>query len=117
MLNEGIIRSDSAALVKSEMVRQLRNLGETTPELWERATFTALTGSTRDEIDWEVEDNKAGYYLWLKGFDALIQELVDDGYAVCEPVEGTDERTIRPGDEIDEGTGWSELVYPPRPSK
>ena len=114
MLNEGIITSDTSALVKSEMVKALRNLGETTPERWEAATFQAITGGSRDEIDWEVEGNKAGYFLWIKGFDALIDELVDDGYATVETAEGSNERTIRLGDESDESIAWSQLVYPPQ---
>lgn len=115
MLNEGIITSDNSALVKSQMVKALRTLGETTPERWEALTFEAITGASRDEIDWEVEDNKAGYFLWIKGFDSLIDELVDEGYAVVEKVEGSDERKIRIGNESDESIAWSQLVYPPGP--
>ena len=114
MLNEGIITNDTTALVKSEMVRQLRELGETTPEQWENATFEAFTGSKRDEIDWEVEDNKAGYYLWLKSFDNFIQELVDEGYATVESAEGSDAKTIKPGGDAGETGDWSQMVYPPR---
>jgi hypothetical protein len=113
MLNEGIITNGSEALLKSEMVRQLKKLGETTPEEWERATFKAFTGGTRDELDWEVEDNKAGYFLWIKTFDAFIDELVSEGYAVVETAESGERKSIRPGEA--EGTGdWSQLVYPPQ---
>ncbi len=80
MMNEGVIVSDSKSLVKSEMLRQLWKLGSTTPEAWERHVFQALTGASRDDVDWSVEDNQAGYFLWIKGFDGLIQELVEDGY-------------------------------------
>ncbi len=112
MLNEGIVNNDASTLVKSEMVRQLRRLGKTTPELWEAATFEALTGGTREQIDWDVEDNQAGYYLWIKGFDALVNELVDDGYALIDSVEGTEEKTIRLGEVAEEGIEYSQLVYP-----
>jgi hypothetical protein len=84
MLNEGIVTSDSKALVKSEMVRQLHELKKATPDELERAVFTAITGGSREDIDWEVEDNKAGYFLWTKTFDGLITELEDDGYLVVE---------------------------------
>ena len=50
----------------------------------EAAVFTALVGHSRDEIDWDVEDNKAGYYTWVKSFDQLIQELIEDGYMLTE---------------------------------
>lgn len=80
MINEGVIVSDSKSLVKSEMLRQLWKLGPTTPETWERNVFQALTGASRDDVDWSVEDNQAGYFLWIKGFDGLVQELVEDGY-------------------------------------
>ncbi len=80
MLNEGVISNDAAALVKSEMVRQIRCLGPATPDELERAVFRALTGHDRDEVDWNVEDNQAGYYTWVKSFDNLIRELIEDGY-------------------------------------
>lgn len=112
MLNEGIVTSDSGALVKSEMIRQLRDLGQTTPEEWEAATFKALTGGSREDIDWAVEDNKAGYFLWIKQFDLLIEELVDDGFAVVESVDGSDRRCIKLGEVADDGIEYSQLVYP-----
>lgn len=112
MLNEGIITNSDTALVKSEMVRQLRRLGETSPKSWEGATFEALTGNTRDEIDWEVEDNKAGYFLWVKTFDTLVGELVEDGYAIVNEAEGSGEKTIRLGEVADDGAECSQLVYP-----
>ena len=80
MLNEGIIFNDTKALMKTEMLKQLRKLETTDPDHWERAVFESMTGHTREEVDWEFEDNKAGYYTWVKSFDGLINELIEDGY-------------------------------------
>jgi len=80
MLNEGIIFDDTKTLMKSEMLRQLWQLRETTPDSWEQAVFKARTGHTRAQVDWSIEDNQAGYYTWIKAFDQLIRELVEDGY-------------------------------------
>lgn len=90
MLNEGVVSGDSRALVKSVMVRQLHKLQRTTPDALERAVFEALTGGSREDIDWDVQDNQAGYFLWTKTFDGLITELEEDGYlAVEEEKEGS----------------------------
>ena len=80
MINEGVILNDKAASVKSQMVDCIRQLGACTPDELERAVFTALTGRERDEIDWNLEDNQAGYYTWIKSFDRLVGELIEDGY-------------------------------------
>ena len=87
MLNEGIIVNDATALVKSEIVNQVRRLGPTTPDELERAVFRALSGHGREEVDWDIEDNQAGYYSWVKSFDQLVGELVEDGYMLVEGVE------------------------------
>ena len=84
MLNEGLIVNDSAALVKSEIVRQIRRLGSCNPDELERAVFEALVGRSREEVDWEIEDNQAGYYTWVQSFDGLVQELIADGYILSE---------------------------------
>ncbi len=115
MLNEGSITNDAGSLVRSEMVRQLQKLGETTPEAWERATFEAITGGSRDDVDWEIVDNHAGYYLWVKGFDGLVQELIDDGYAVLGTIEGSNQKCIRPGEAGEDCGEWSQMVYPQKP--
>ena len=47
MLNEGLIVNDTTALVKSEIVNQIRRLGATTPDELERAVFKALVGHDR----------------------------------------------------------------------
>jgi hypothetical protein len=86
MLNEGIVVNDAAALVRSEMARQIRALGSTTPDEMEQAVFHALTGHQREDVDWALDDNQAGYYTWVKSFDVLVGELVEDGYIrVTEP--------------------------------
>ncbi len=59
MLNEGLIVNDTAALVKSEIVRRIHQLGPTAPEQLERAVFQALTGHDRADVDWDIEDNHA----------------------------------------------------------
>jgi len=111
MLNEGLIVNDSTALVKSEIVSQIRRLGPTTPDDLERAVFKALVGHDREEVDWENEDNKAGYYTWVKSFDHLLKELIEDGYILAEEPDKlvpTEEETL---------SEYSHLVYPPAPSK
>jgi len=79
-LHEGVVLENTASQVRSEMIRQLRRLGETTPKEWEKATFHGLTGGQREEVDWSFDDNQAGAYTWIKSFDGLIEELIDDGY-------------------------------------
>lgn len=111
MLNEGIITSDARTLIKSEMVRQLRTLGATTPDEWERAVFRAVTGHDREEVDWRIEDNQAGYYSWIKSFDSLIGELIEDGYVRSEQAAESNERTLIPVP-LDDPIDYSQLVYP-----
>jgi hypothetical protein len=109
VLNEGLVHADSRTKIKSEMVRQIHKLGATTPEQWEGAVFEAFTGGRREDIDWDVEDNKAGYFLWVKTFDELIGELEEDGY-VTVATEG-DGKILRPVD-TDEPIDYSSFVYP-----
>lgn len=110
MLNEGITSQDTRSLVKTHMIRTLHQLGATTPEAWERATFKAVTGHEQDEVDWSVEDNQAGYYSWVKSFDQLINELIEDGFVRQEKV-GPDEFQLAPA-ETDPAIDWSKFVYP-----
>jgi hypothetical protein len=109
MLNEGVLTNDSKILLKSETVRQLRRLAHTTPDELERAVFEALTGGKREEIDWDVEDNRAGYFLWTKTFDSLITELIDDGYIL---VKEEGEGNVLVAAETDPNLDVSQLVYP-----
>jgi len=112
MLNEGIIVNDTTALVKSEIVSQIRRLGPTTPDELERAVFKALSGHDREEVDWEIPDNQAGYFTWLQSFDQLIGELVEDGYILVEKAEDDESRTLVPTEAEPHGE-YSHLVYPP----
>lgn len=112
MLNEGFITNDSKTLVKSEMIRQLHRLGPTTPDLWERAVFEALTSGRREDVDWDFEDNRKGVFLWIKTFDELIGELIEDGHVTEQEVEGG--KTLVPT-QTDVPIQYSHLVYPPRP--
>jgi hypothetical protein len=106
MLNEGIIVNDTSALVKSEIVNQIRRLGATTPDDLEQAVFKALVGHGREEVDWDIEDNQAGYYAWIKSFDGFINELIEDGYI------RTEEPRTLVATEADPSSGYSLLVYP-----
>ena len=110
MLNESLILNDTSALVKSKIVNQIRHLGPTTPDSLERAVFKALVGQDREEVDWDVEDNQAGYYTWLKSFDRLIHELIEDGYIRAE------EPNILAPTEAESVSQYSRLAYPPAPS-
>jgi hypothetical protein len=96
MQNEGVIHEDTKIRAKSEMIRQIRELGPTTPQIWEKRVFEALTGRKRDEIDWEVEDNQAGYYLWIRSFDELVEELIEDGYVRVNEIDSNGRRVLAP---------------------
>ncbi|MHC4398908.1 MAG: hypothetical protein ACYTG0_04430 [Planctomycetota bacterium] len=110
MLNEGLIVNDASALVKSEIVNQIRRLCHTTPDALERAAFKALVGRNLEEVDWEIEDNHAGYYTWVKSFDGLVNELIEDGYIHAEEPGSLAPTEAEPRSE------YSHLVYPSRPS-
>ena len=114
MLNEGLIVNDTAALLKSAIVDRIRDLGATTPEELERAAFKALTGHDRDDIDWDVEGNQAGYYTWVKSFDQMISELVEDGYILIEESTDEGERTIVPTVPLPD-IEYSHVAYPQSP--
>jgi hypothetical protein len=106
MLNEGIILNSTPASLRSEMVRQIHRLGEATPDTWERAVFESLVGATREDVDWDFEDNQAGYYTWLKAFDQYAQELVDDGFVEVLERDGASLFVAR---ETDPAIDWSAL--------
>lgn len=110
MLNEGLIVNSTSSLVKSEIVNQIRRLGPTTPDQLERSVFRALVGHSREEVDWDIPDNKAGYYTWVKTFDDLVRELVEDGY-----ITDSDSECLAPTD-AEPLSEYSHLVYPPRPT-
>lgn len=110
MLNEGLIVNDNTALVKSEIVSQSRRLGPSAPDALERAVFEALVGRNREEVDWAIEDNQAGYYTWVKTFDGLVQELIADGFILSE------ESGILAPTETEPVSEYSHLVYPTSPA-
>ena len=108
-LNEGIIAGDNKTHVKSEMLRHLDQTRETTPDLWERAVFESLTGHKREDVDWEIPDNQAGYYTWIRSFDQLICELEDDGYV--RPVHENGNRKVLKKTDWDPTIVFSKLVH------
>jgi hypothetical protein len=111
MLNEGIVLNDNKTAIKSEMIRQIRLLGPTDPDTWEWRVFTALTGRTREEIDWNEEDNHAGYYLWITVFDDLIEELIEDGYVRVRELDSGKRRQLVPV-ETDPDLNVSQIEFP-----
>jgi hypothetical protein len=108
-LNEGIIVGGSKIRVKSEMLRHLARVEETTPDSWERAVFKSLTGHTREDVDWSIGDNHAGYYTWIRSFDRLISELEEDGYVYKANVSGNQKVLKKTG--WDPSVEYSELVH------
>jgi len=112
MLNEGILMNDSRILMKSEMLRQLAALQETTPDEWERRVFESITGHKREDVDWDFEDNQAGYYSWVLAFDQLISELEQDGYVRVADAGGN--RRVLMTNETDPAVDYSQFVYPSR---
>jgi hypothetical protein len=112
MLNEGIIVTDAKAQVKSEMLRQLWAEPRITPERWEERVFGALLGAQRGEVDFKVEDNQAGYYTWVRSFDQLIAELIEDGYVREEATESGSKVLV--ATEAERGTSPAQLVYSTR---
>ncbi len=106
MLNEGIIVNDAKSLVKTAIVKQIRRLHRATPEELEQAVFMALVGHPKEEVDWDVEDNQAGYYSWLMSYDQLISELIEDGYMIKEAP------AMLVATEADPDMEYSHLVYP-----
>jgi hypothetical protein len=110
MINEGIIAGDARAMVKSEMIKQLKQLGPTDPDTWERAVFKSMVGHEREDVDWEFEDNQAGYFTWIKSFDQLVGELLDDGYVQVEQAAGSRYRYLAPT-ETDGSIDYSQIIH------
>jgi hypothetical protein len=81
MSDEGAIINDTRALMKSEMLNQLHRMGPSTPENWQKAVFELLTQHNLDDVDGDVEGSQAGPDTWFRAFDALTEELIEDGYA------------------------------------
>ncbi len=97
MLNEGFVSGTIRGSAKAEMVRQLDQLGEASADRWERAVFTALTGRVREDVDLDIEENRAGYCAWIRSFDSLTDELVvDDHVSVRQVDRGRARRAYAP---------------------
>jgi hypothetical protein len=111
-INEGILNTDTATALKSEMLRQLDLQQETTPDAWERAVFESLTGYCREDVDWDEPGNQAAYFLWIRSFDQFISELEEDGCVVA--VERGDGRKVLRKTLWDPSIDYSQLVYAPR---
>ena len=111
MLNEGIVKPDVRQLMKTEMIRELHQLGSATPLRFQHAVFNRCTGEDFAELDWDCEDNKAGAFLWTKSFDQLIGELVEDGFVREAQDESSGEAILVPV-EVDPDVDWSRFVYP-----
>lgn len=111
MLNEGIIKPDLRQLMKTAMIRALHDLGSATPSRWQEAVFKRCTGEDFSELDWDFEDNQAGAVLWIKSFDQLIRELVEDGFVREEQSEGSAKPVMVLVD-VDPEIDWSRFVYP-----
>ena len=93
LINEGIVGTDTKTAMKSEMLKQLDQLNETTPDEWERAVFESLTGHRREEVDWEVPDNHAGFVFidadkpsYGDYFDEALRILHSGGFIVVDNV-------------------------------
>ena len=111
MLNEGIVKPDVRQLMKTEMIRELHQLGSATPLRWQHAVFKRCTGEDFASLDWDHEDNKAGAFLWTKSFDQLIGELVEDGFVLEAQDESSGEAILVPVD-VDPDIDWTRFVYP-----
>ena len=113
IINEGIVGTDTRIAMKSEMLKQLNRLNETTPDEWERAVFESLTGHRREDVDWEIQDNHAGYYTWVRSFDQLISELEDEGYVKVSSQDRN--RKVLKKTDWDPNLDVSQVVYGKKP--
>jgi hypothetical protein len=80
MLNEGTVVGTPANRIKAEVVKHVRMQGPVSQADLEQAVFRGVTGHDRDEVDWNVEENRLGYAAWTESLRQLIGELVDDGH-------------------------------------
>jgi hypothetical protein len=112
MVNEGTIVNSDEALMKSNMVQQLANLGEATPEDLQRAVFRVLTGHRWEDVDWDREDNQAGAFLWIRTFDEFLAELAADGYVRTEQ---HGDKLVVVANEHDEPLDFSQVGFLNRP--
>jgi hypothetical protein len=112
MVNEGIVVNDTRSLLKSAILKQVWRLGPTSSDALERAVFRTLTGGEREDVDWDVEDNQAGYFLWIKGFDLMLAELEEEGYLRAEKSEDGRFARLLPVEALP-ALDVPHLVYPP----
>jgi hypothetical protein len=97
MLYEGRINHAIRRAATADLMRQLRQLGVTTTDTWERAVFSALNGRVREDLDLDVEENRAEYGAWIRSFDRLTTELVaDDRVRVTSMEQGNGQRAFAP---------------------
>lgn len=80
MPNEGSLTGSNKSRLKSAMMQQIERLKETDARTWEHTVFQAITGESVGDIDWEIEENVAGYRLWMGSFEQIARELEIDGY-------------------------------------
>jgi len=100
MSNRIAVVEETSASLKAQMLRQLRLLGEATSDGWERAVFQALTGGTREDVDWDQQEDYAGYALWLQTFGLLVAELVTEGAVLREERNGRVVMFARPAGQV-----------------
>lgn len=112
MLNEGILISDTTTMMKTEMINQIRRLKSTTPDQWERSVFWAITGHDRDEINFEVDENVTAFRTWIRNFDRLVQELVEDKFVRSVSADDGSGGMMLVPMETDPVLDYSHLVYP-----
>ena len=60
-------------------------------------------------MDWDIDNNQACYYTWLRSFDRLIRELQEDGYVRTVKLDGG--RKIPGKTDWDPSIEVSELAY------
>ena len=66
--------------LKTVMMKELDRLQHTDARTWEQATFQAVTGEPAQNVDWDIQENVAGYRLWMGTFEQIAKELEADGY-------------------------------------
>ena len=100
MSNRISVVEETSASLKAQMLRQLRLLGEATSDGWERVVFKTLTGGTREDVDWDHQENYAGYALWLQTFGHLVAELIIEGAVLREERDGRVVMFARPAEQL-----------------
>lgn len=102
---------DTMAAMRTTMMNELQRVGEGTADAWERLVFENLTGHSREDVDWDFDDNHAGYHTWIRSFDRFAQELVAEGFVSVSHVAG--KMIFRPTGVVRTMPG-PRPVYPPQ---